>query len=318
MPTNSAGSRIESAPRRSLSGRAILVVAFAVGLMLLVPLPQASRATSAILNLLHAPLFAILAYGAARHWRSRRGGAVIRVAAGAWLALAFAGGILEGMQHLVGRAARWNDALANVLGAAAGSLAFVAVHGRRWTAAVPIAAALMLLAMASWRPVSTLADHFRQMRDPALLASFEDELELSRWSPHEAAIARSPEHATHGDWSLRVDLTPGTYPGVGSRHLPRDWSDYEELILDVTLDEGPGLNLITKIYDEPHNLETEDRFNRGTRLSPGRQRLRIPLAEVRAAPRGRRMDLTRIISLQFFTVRPPEPRALWFDHIHLE
>ena len=304
--------------RRGLSRWAIAAVLTGVALVLLVPLPQGSRATSAILNLLHAPLFAILAYAAAHHWHSRRGGPIGHVAVVAGLALAVAGGVLEALQRLVERSPGWNDALANILGAATGSLVFVAVRSRRWTAAALIAAALLLLGVASWGPVITLADHLRQMRDPALLGSFEDELELSRWSAHDAAMRRSREHATHGDWSLRIELTTATYPGVGSRDLPRDWSQYEELVFDVTLYEGPELNLVTKVYDEPHNLETEDRFNGRTRISPGRQRVRIPLADIQAAPRGREMDLTRVVSLQFFTVRPPEPRTLWFDHVHLE
>jgi hypothetical protein len=295
-----------------------MAVVIGVALVLLIPLPQGSRATAAVLDLLHAPLFAVLAYAAARHWHLRRGGSIARIAAGIWLGLSIAGGAIEGAQLLVERSPGWQDAAANTLGAAAGSLTFVALRTRRRTAVVLVAVAVPLLGIASSRPVVTLVDHYRQMRDPALLGSFEDDLELSRWSPHEAAIERSREHVAHGRWSLRVGLTTATYTGVGSRHLPRDWSRYDELVFDVTLDDGPDLMLITKVYDEPHNLETEDRFNRGLRLSAGRQRLRVPLAEIAAAPRGRRMDLTRVASLQFFTVRPPEARTLWFDSIRLE
>ena len=305
-------------PRRGLSRWWVAAVVIGVALVLLVPLPQGSRATSAMLDLLHAPLFAMLAYAGAQHWHSRRGGSTLRVAAAAWLGLAFAGGAIEAAQSLVERSPAWHDAAANVLGAAAGSLAFAARRCRRPASTVLVSAALLLLGIASWRPTMTLTDHYRQMREPALLGSFEDELELSRWSPHEAATERSRDHVSHGQWSLRVELATGVYPGFGSRHLPRDWSEYEELVFDVTLDDGPDLMLVTKVYDQAHDLETEDRFNGGTRLSAGRQRVRIPLAEIASAPRGRRMDLTRIANLQFFAVRPAEPRTLWFDHIHLE
>ena len=78
------------------------------------------------------------------------------------------------------------------------------------------------------------------------------------------------------------------------------------------------LELIVKLQDKIHNGEVDDRFHRIVRLTPGRHEVRIPLSEVAGAPRGRRMDLTRMGMLQFFAIQPPQRRTFYLDNVRLE
>ena len=294
---------------------AILVVA---SVALLVPLPQNTRAVAAVFDLMHAPLFAMLAFLGARTWQARRGGSTSLIAAAVWLVLCGFGAGIELLQGLVERFPSWNDALANALGAGAGVLGFAAVRLRPTAGVLGcVGAAALLIGVASWSPVATLVDWYRQRRDVSLLASFEDSLELRRWTAQNASMERSREYVTHGEWSLRLDLAEARYPGMESLHLPRDWSRFEELVFDVALPEGPELRLVVKIYDERHNMETEDRFHAVIPLKPGPHRVRIPLEDVARAPQGREMDLTRIRCLQFFAVAPRDRRTLFFDNVRL-
>jgi hypothetical protein len=118
-------------------------------------------------------------------------------------------------------------------------------------------------------------------------------------------------------WSLRVDLEADQYPGIVLAEVPPDWTAYEALALDVTLETPETLPLIVKITDHAHNWDFDDRFHVQVNLSSGRNSLRIPLADIEQLPNGRRMDLRRMRMLQLFTIRPQAPARLYLDHVRL-
>jgi hypothetical protein len=90
-------------------------------ILLLIPLPQLGRVSDAIGDLLHVPLFALLAV-AVRHallhyWPSRKQTANFA----AWISVSILGILAEYIQHFVGREASVGDAIADVCGATADS-----------------------------------------------------------------------------------------------------------------------------------------------------------------------------------------------------
>ena len=78
------------------------------------------------------------------------------------------------------------------------------------------------------------------------------------------------------------------------------------------------LDLVLRIHDIHHDNEYGDRFNRVLVIRPGPNRISIPLAEVRSAPRGRPMDMTHIRNITLFAARPSEAFAVYIDGIELE
>lgn len=293
------------------------VAAVALLLLLVLPLPDTGRAGEALLDLLHAPAFAVLGFLVAGAVRARRPNAGIATIVLIWLALASFGTGAEYAQRLFDRHSSWQDALANALGAGAGLL-WSAV--RRSVFPVRLAGlglSVVLILVAGRDALRTLADSYRQSSEMPLLGSFEHELELSRWSARECRTARVKEHATDGGWSLRLDLQAGRHPGAALDVPPPDWSPYEELVFDLFLEDGPAVNLIVKVADVEHEGGREDRFERRIRLSSGPQRIVIPLSDVAAAPESRRLDLRRISLLQIFAVRLTEPQTLYLDNVRL-
>ncbi len=130
-------------------------------------------------------------------------------------------------------------------------------------------------------------------------------------------IRRVRLKATHGEWSLAVQILPGRYPGIALVWFPSDWSSYAELSFDLTF-EGPGeLDLIVKIQDRQHNNQHEDRFHQSFRLQSSQHHIRIDLGQVAVAPKGRLPDLTQVTFLQLFVVNIDRLQIFYLDHVRL-
>jgi VanZ family protein len=290
-----------------------------LAVLLLMPMPEGGRVLAVLPDLLHAPLFAVLGVLVLGVFRRRWPDRGAPAALAAWMLVTAFGGLTEMLQGYVDRQPGWHDVMANALGAGAGILW---AQGRA-TASRGLRAGLwvgcgLMFATAAARPLLMLTDACLQRLQMPQLASFEHPLELSRWHASEARLRRVRGHATQGSWSLRVDLEAGVYPGATMQWPGPDWSAFEQLAFEVTLEDGRPLDLVVKIEDAAHQGEYHDRFHRAVRLGPGSHPVRIRLADVAAAPRGREMDLRRIRKLQLFTVRPGAPRTFYLDNVRLE
>jgi len=302
------------------------LVAFSVGILLF-PFPRFTPVDREISDLLHAPCFFVLAFicsAGCRHLLPRR---PIAIGAVVWLLLSIVGLLSEWLQGFVTRFPSWNDVAANVTGTAAGVLwdqsrvvhRSTARHGLR-------AAAITLLFAASVDPSLAIYEHYEQWRAMPVLASFERRRELQHWTVNDSRISRTQSRFGDGTKSMRLDMYPARWPGAALKPA-RDWSGYGELVFETWLAKteiagsptAEELDLIVKVADASHNGETQDRYHKTVRLSSGRkQTFRIRLEEIRTAPALREMDLTRIVQLQFFILRPQQTRTIWIDNIHLE
>ena len=297
------------------------LVSLAVVLGLLVPMPQLGRALQAALNFLHGPAFATLAVVL---WLGIRGkspfSGIVTVLL-IWFAVAGVGLLTEFSQLWLGRQPSRDDLLADLLGATAGLLWITARREANglWYCGGRRAASLSLLLIAGWFPLLNLFDCYRQRQQMPILASFEDWLEMSRWthSEGESRLKRDPLHVTHGIWSIRIDFTSGKYPAATLRWPVSDWLNYNLLLFDVYLEGPDEMRLIVKVEDRFHNKQPSNRFHRSILLNPGPQTVRIPLAEIASAPQQRLLDLQQVTRLQFFTVRPKTSRTLYLDNIRL-
>ena len=80
------------------------------------------------------------------------------------------------------------------------------------------------------------------------------------------------------------------------------------------------LPLTVSIRDHEHFRRGgayQDRFNGRYFIAPGWNDLRIPIAEIRAAPAERALDLAGLSELVIFTVDLEHPRLLYLDRVRL-
>ena len=278
----------------------------------LAPVPR-DRALDAAMDLGHAPIFAIAAIWALP--RLKRAG-VRRLVFVVLLLSAVIGGLIEGAQSLTGRDASFLDAADDVAGGLAGLLLGEAYAMRRHRAALAIGG-MVALALPSAFPALRLSDCLEQRASLPLLSSFEHWIETDRWDATDCQFGRSAEHATLGRFSLRVELLPASYPGIGLVWPPPDWSGYGRLRFDVFVEGATPLDLRLKIEDQAHNGELTDRFQRVLHLLPGPHEIDIPLSDVEQGPEGRRLDLRHIGQMRLFAVDLRERRVFFLDDVRL-
>jgi VanZ family protein len=315
-------------PRNSYRATLLLTLcALALAaLLLLIPVPTLGRATCALLDLVHVPLFALLsafAYTLFIGHHTRKGWLV---AAAIWIVLAAFGVAAEFLQARVGRTASAQDAFADAAGAAVGLLWVIGRHSPHRSRRVGMKIAIVALILSAFTcPLLVLYDVHLARRSFPVLASFEQPLELWRWTPLSAKLQRSTKYATAGSWSLRMDWNIAQYPAASLDLPAKDWLPYDELVFDIMWDASDAvaptdtLPVIVKIQDQQHNQEYEDRFHEQISLRPGQsQEVRIPLMLVASAPRDRLMDMSRIDKLELFTVRPQNRLTLYLDNMRLE
>lgn len=129
---------------------------------------------------------------------------------------------------------------------------------------------------------------------------------------------------TTGGGTLRwrregIDLQfgPGSYSGFKLYDMPSDWRDYRQLRLSLQLDGSEPLTVVCRVHDVRHDQRMTDRFNRRYVLSPGPIELAIDLADVAAAPHGRRMTMDDVLELGCFTASGQQGRRLLLREVRL-
>lgn len=292
-----------------------LLVALAVGvpaLALLVPLPKGTRLMGIVLNLGHVGLggFVCILLWMALGLRGRLGG--MGRGAAAWLG---AMGLLTGIEAFQAfsktRSPTLDDLVGNGLGATAALVFLVSAPRpllrRLALAAVPVAIALVPTGL-------QVLDTVRQQAAFPVLCDFDSRLEIFRWHFRSA----SGEFTDVGGRSaLRIEFQPGeAWPAAMFAYVASDWGGFRQLVFDARTDAGHPV-LLT-IADATYDGSYTDRYTKKLALTPQWQTLRIPLTDIADGPHHRKIDLSRIHSLQWFADHPKERFSIWLDAIRLE
>lgn len=298
----------------------ILAVLAVVVIVLLAPLPHASREMHALYDLGHAPLFGLasaLVYWWLRAYLPKNN---LLAAMIVWTGSAIVGLGSEYAQGFIGRHTSWSDAISNMLGSAA--FLIWAMSDPAKSVILKYAGVLIGIALlfVCWRrPALDMADALRQHQEMPLLASFERPQEFSRWtwSPRLCRVRSAREWASQGKRSMGLQFQPAKYSSITMYWPVPDWSAYEALTFDILLKGAEPLPLTVKIEDVKHNGDVKDRYNGTFELQPGIHSYRIRLWDIATAPEGRTLNLRRIKRVQFFTHDLQEPRELLIDNIRL-
>jgi hypothetical protein len=232
-------------------------------------------------------------------------------------ALAGLGVAAEAAQILTSRNENFSDVLRDLAGITAGlSAHWALVSGPRvrWAG---VAAAVGALCAGLFQPVMQLAAIQHAHRTFPALATFESALDLRAAQPTAVEVNIVGAPATWGGDGRVALLTPNAernYHGLAFTDMPHDWRGYSRIVFRASA-AAPTV-LTVRINDEQYESGYADRFNRNFEIGEEPQTFTIPLSDVEAGPRDRRLDLGEVERIAFYVDGLMD--AFLLDDIRLE
>lgn len=280
---------------------AACVIALLLALIVYPPVLSSTVWMGALHDAGHLLVFALIATLLCAILRPRRTGFL---AIAAILVLLAAGSELAQGRFGVGDATL-GDFARDVLGGAAGVLAWLAVTLRRpglgIVAALALLAGLVPLARVGWA-------YAQRANVPQAI-----------WDPHRATwdvFIESPRTGTFtrlpDKQGARFIANSNGFAGIVIREPTADWRGFDALIVSIANPGTRPLALNVRVDDQPRDTEYEDRFNREQVLPPGSVlRWHIPMADIEQGPVGRTLGLSHITRVVVFL--SPGSRGAAFD-----
>jgi hypothetical protein len=169
----------------------------------------------------------------------------------------------------------------------------------------------------AWPLVEAAVGYARRAEMFPVLAGFERASDMYFVQPSGATAERTrlPEPWAEGQAvpALALRLDRDRNPGLRFEEPAPDWRGYQRFKLEVVNPEGRALHFIVRIHDVWHDQRHEDRLNLAFTVQAGSRRVvEVPLAAIEAAPRGRRMDMSRIAGIVLFERSRPAPVGATF------
>lgn len=313
---------------------ALLVIGILLAAVVFAPVPGDTRWIRTLHNSAHAPIFGCVSL--LTLFVVRRQPRLASVGVTGQYALALGAALLLGiltelLQIPTGRDATVEDALHDVIGAVALLGIFAAfdsqVRASAHSGAVRLAAAMIGIVALSVAvaPVTRAAIKYQQ-RDERfpVLADFTERYDryfiLQQWAEFSPAKLPAPWASQAGEGAMHVDLLDGPYPGLEFIEPRPDWSGYSTLAVDLTNPTPLALQLELRVHDAAHNYQPADRFSRRFDLAPRtRQVIRIPLQDVAAGPRTRKLDLRNVAGMIIYrTDKSPRASEVYLSRAWLE
>jgi hypothetical protein len=275
---------IRLGPRASIL---LVLIATAITLLLLViPIPPARhhRLLTALLNLGHVPLFAILAWLVFEIWGRSVGtliGLIAIVFFGEWIQI-----------WAPGRTADWSDAEHGVVG-----IAIAWLLSMRVSRALMIGFVIALLAFPMARAIPEIGDVIRGWKEFPILARFEHGSTLGRWKTHGATLDRRVNSAGMPIGTLTLNHED-EYPGAELVPIVTDWQKADRLVIEFSVDRP--LHLFVTIRDQRSEIGYAERFSGDKSFDAGRHSWEFTVSELQKTPGGVPLDLGRIDSINLF------------------
>lgn len=283
--------------------------------------PHGGLWTQVFLNSLHVPVFGLIAVSIYALWHPEKS---LAWRVGTAFAAACTLGLLsEIAQIATSRDASLEDFIADCLGAGGFLGVAIAVHPGRslsWskrTAAVAFGLVLLGWALAPLAAVTAVYVE-RNQKIPVIFSA--DSVFGRRLIRAQNIDYKVVKPSAGREPHAEISFLDAPWPGVAFHDVWPDWRSYTTLVIDLAVAGETPLTLNLRVHDDAHRRSNQfhDRFTRDFQLNPGRHTLRVSLTDLRAAPRNREMDLSRISELIIFVTRAEAGRSIRLYGIRLE
>ncbi len=162
-------------------------------------------------------------------------------------------------------------------------------------------------------------EHVAKKQFP-LLSSFESRFEMGRWHAPYGGTFLDKDNVMTGKASMRMFFDTRKYSMVELIHFPRNWEDFSFFEFSIYNPSDKAIRIVCCIHDDDPEVtgnRYKDRYKKGYQVSKGWHTFRIDLESIRHNPKGRLVDMQRIMGVLFFTIQLPHPRVVNFDDIKL-
>jgi hypothetical protein len=293
------------------------------------PDPGVSRASTAVHDFAHAPIFgciALLILSWLRSQPAMQSWSVRKQYAFAFITAVLLGLATELAQKYAGRDSSWIDLQSDALGAAAFCGLFTMLDRRIERSRIRTLGVLVAVALLAWHSVPavqvTLAYVHRSQDFPSLIDARDDRPD--RFASPFRSQGEYTELPTifaqvENERALRLQFGAQDWVGLDLDEPYPDWSGYRTMKLDLTNPNDVSLRVVIRVHDRTHNKQFDDRFNHGLMLAPRtRSTYSVALAEIARAPLARRLDLKHVANVQLFTAGTNAGRDIYVSRIWLE
>ncbi len=103
---------------------------------------------------------------------------------------------------------------------------------------------------------------------------------------------------------FKVVFSKAEYSTLFMGFFPLDWEDYDEVKIKVFNPSDKALSIYCRVHDLPHlnnKYDNNDRFSRAIEIQPGNSIINLSIDDIYNAPATRKMDLTKMAAIGFFT-----------------
>lgn len=282
------------------------------------PGPYSARTFTHIWELGHLFSFALWTY---LYLRWRNAPHTVWLVTEVLLFALVAGAATELLQSVLGREASWQDLGGDLLGSFL-ILFFSPLLKEQVPLRFLLALRIFVLLLVVWVAtplVKVAADDLVARQQFPLLSGFETSLEVSRWGgPCLRQLDSTQVYS--GTTALRVDLDTRRYAGLALKHFPADWSGFRLLRFHIYNPRTVPFQFFFRIHDQQHKESDNrysDRYNTSFTVDPGWTALEVDLSQVAMAPKGRRLDLSKVAGMNIFVAKLPEPFSFYLDEVLL-
>lgn len=167
----------------------------------------------------------------------------------------------------------------------------------------------------------TFYDQIKMHYEFPVLASFQQNIALTRWKSDQLLSLAIPNELTSVQKMMKITFVPRKYSGVALRYFEGDWQAYTKLTMRFYNPNQQSLPVTLIITDKHYNKSKpnyKDRYDQNLQIEPGFSEKSISLSTIRDAVLLRKMDLNKMAGVDLYMYQLDAPVHLYLDSLHLQ
>ena len=300
----------------------MVIIIIASWLLLIYRIPKESMLMAEVQNSGHALALFTLAFTFSLYFDKFFASSSRRTVILSFCVCVVFSGLVEIVQSKIGRSASWSDFLMDLVGISAGALAFLSLKIKGMSQFILPFVALTLLLGCFISPFRWL--YAEKVRDSVfpIIGDFETPAVNRYFKGSYSAsltVVDAPEEWLGNESKVaRIDVRPGSWPGIQAFEMQDDWRDYSTLKFQVYNPQAESLRVVLRVNDTNHDNKHDDRFNRTYDLAPGEHEISVEIDDIIHTRSGRVLNQKRLQNLMVYMNKPTATYTLYFDNFRLE